>query len=755
VTYLDRITQFVYPPAHGDESEELRLNRAILVVMASATSMGGVVWGTVYLALGVPEVAIWPYSYVALSFINLLVYIRTRHYETLLIGQLSLILLIPTFLQWHLGGFALSGSVSLWAFVSPIVALIVSKEYKSARIWFFAFFGLVFISGVLEGHLPGLEVGMPHFGIVMFFVMNIFAPLITAYFIVYYFIQEGRRATRTMVKQSAELAQSNQSLQELSENLEEKVIERTQQLSEALDAAESANRAKSLFLANMSHELRTPLNAIIGYSEILEEDAVDFGYEDAIPDLHKIKNAGKHLLSLINDILDISKIEAGEIDIYLEEFELIVLLDEVLSTIEPLIQQNNNTVVFEGDKTSLGQVTTDSTKLRQVIFNLVSNATKFTENGTITVSGQRYLNHEDEDWIEIAVSDTGIGMTEQQAEKVFQEFTQADESTTRNYGGTGLGLPISRHFCEVLGGDIVVNSISGEGSTFTVHLPAIATAPAPKVLVEASDNTPDEPSTLAQLPTDSDTVILVIDDDKTVHDVLSHQLSRKGFHVVTVNSGQAGLDMARKLKPALITLDIMMPSMDGWSVLAQLKADPELGSIPVIMLSILKNKSLGLSLGASDYLTKPVDRDVLVATIKRFLPADLTKSCNVLIIEDEPDIQELFQRTVERAGWNAEIAENGRVGLDKLNQQTPDIILLDLMMPEMDGLEFLSTMRQNPEWQTLPVIAITAKTLTESDKKQLGEQAQRVLEKGDYSKDDLVQQIRDLLKAYQSEEASY
>lgn len=753
MTYLDTITQFIYPPAHDDESEELRLNRAILVVMASATSMGGIIWGTVYWALGVPEVAIWPYGYVALSFINLQLYLRTRHYETLRIGQLALILLIPTFLQWHLGGFALSGSVSLWAFLSPIVALIVSKEYKSARMWFIAFFSLVFISGVLERQLPGLETGMGDFGVIMFFVMNIFAPLITTYLIVHYFIQEGRRATRTMVKQSSELAQSNQSLQEFSENLEEKVTQRTQQLSEALDAAESANRAKSLFLANMSHELRTPLNAIIGYSEILEEDAVDFGYEDAVPDLHKIKNAGKHLLSLINDILDISKIEAGEIDIYLEEIELIVLLDDVLSTVEPLIQQNSNTLVFESDKTSLGQVTTDSTKLRQVIFNLVSNATKFTKNGTITISSQRYLNHENKEWIEIAVSDTGIGMTDEQTTKVFQEFTQADESTTRNYGGTGLGLPISRHFCEILGGDIVVTSVPSEGSTFTVHLPAVAVVPKQEVLLESNDALFEEPARLTQPPSESDTVILVIDDDTTVHDVLSHQLSRQGFHVVTANSGPAGLDMARKLKPAIITLDIMMPSMDGWSVLAQLKADPELGSIPVIMLSILKNKSLGLSLGASDYLTKPVDRDVLVAVIKRFLPADPVTSCNVLIVEDEPDIQELFQRTIEREGWNAQIAENGRIGLDKLNEHTPDIILLDLMMPEMDGLEFLSTMRQNPKWQTLPVIAVTAKTLTESDKKQLSQQAQQVLEKGDYSKDDLIKQIRDVLKAYQSEES--
>jgi signal transduction histidine kinase/CheY-like chemotaxis protein len=749
MTYLDTITQFIYPPAGSGESEELRLNRAILVVMASATSMGGIVWGTVYWALGVPEVAIWPYGYVVMSFINLQIYLRSRHYETLLIGQLALILLVPTFLQWHLGGFALSGAVSLWAFLSPIVALVVSKEVKDARTWFILFFGLVFLSGVLEGHLPGLEVGMGDFGVIMFFVMNMFAPLITTYFIVYYFIQEGRRATRLMYEQSAELENSNTSLQELSENLEKIVAERTQQLSEALGAAESANRAKSLFLANMSHELRTPLNAIIGYSEILEEDAIDFGYDDSIPDLHKIKKAGQHLLSLINDILDISKIEAGEIDIYLEKFELNVLLDEVVSTLEPLIQQNNNTLVSSRGEVALGHITTDSTKLRQIVFNLVSNATKFTKDGTITINTKRYHNHENEEWIEIAVSDTGIGMTEKQAEKVFQEFTQADESTTRNYGGTGLGLPISRHFCEILGGDIIVSSVAGEGSTFTVHLPVVTVISKPETILESDDSLSDESILPIVTTASSDTVILVIDDDKTVHDVLSHQLSRKGFRVIIANTGEMGIEMARKHKPAIITLDIMMPSMDGWSVLAQLKADSELRSIPVIMLSMLKNKSLGLSLGASDYLTKPVDKDTLITVIKRFLPADALTPYSVLIVEDEPDIQELFQRTIERQGWTAEVAENGRVGLEKLNNNTPDIILLDLMMPEVDGLEFLSTMRQNPEWKSLPVIAITAKTLTESDKRQLNDQAQRVLEKGNYSRDDLVKQIRDVLKTYQ------
>ncbi|GEM_PF-1105806 len=748
MTYLDRITQFIYPPASGGESEEMRRNRAILVIMALVTSIGGIVWGSLYVLVGIPEVSVWPYGYVVVSFINLQIYLRTRHYQTLLFGQLALILCLPVIMQWHLGGFAASGAVIVWSFLCPTIALIVSEQPKSARRWLYMFIGLMLASGLIEYLFLSSDNDIINLLTIFFFTLNVTVPLLTIYFIIWYFVQSTHKNTETLQVQSAELAQSNKNLQEMTENLEEIVARRTHELADAVKAAESANKSKSLFLANMSHELRTPLNAIIGYSEILEEDAVDFGYEETVPDLQKIRKAGTHLLALINDILDISKIEAGKTDIYLEEFDLSPVLDEIMVTIDPVIKQNNNTLTFEGDMNTLGKITSDVTKLRQMIFNLLSNAAKFTEQGQITLSAHRYTVSSKQDWLHIEVADTGIGMTSAQAEKVFSEFSQADETTTRKYGGTGLGLAISRHFAQMLGGDILVDSKIGEGSTFTIQIPV--TAPPPDI---ADTQSLDDitPSTSSLDPDDNDTVILVIDDDVTIHDVLTRQLTREGFHIITANSGKVGIDMARKYKPTIITLDVMMPEMDGWAVLSQLKADPELSDIPVVMLSILKNKSLGLSLGASDYLTKPVDRDKLLSTINRFIPQDKLENCHVLIIEDDPDTQDVLQRTVERQGWSSQVAENGRVGLDKLRQHIPDIVLLDLMMPEMDGFEFLSTMRQNADWQSIPVIAVTSKTLTESDRKQLSLQAQKVLEKGNYTKDDLLRQIRNVLSAYHPE----
>jgi signal transduction histidine kinase len=347
----------------------------------------------------------------------------------------------------------------------------------------------------------------------------------------------------------------------------------------------AASQLKSQFLANMSHELRTPLNAIIGVTEMLHEDAVDLKREDELEPLERVLRAAKHLLALINDILDLSKIEAGKMDIHIESFAIEPLITDVVQTIATMATKNDNKVVVDCGA-DLGTMRGDQTRIRQALLNLVSNANKFTEHGTVTIVSRRGMDAGRE-WVTMAVSDTGIGQTPEQMGKLFQEFVQADASTTRKYGGTGLGLAISRRFCQMMGGDIAVASELGRGSTFTIRLPAEfgAVHPAAAVREAAAARS----STAASgAPT-----VLVVDDDPTVREVIERHLTREGFAVVTASGGQEGLRLARELHPAAVTLDVMMPDLDGWTVLAAIKGDPELADIPVILVSIVDEKNRG------------------------------------------------------------------------------------------------------------------------------------------------------------------
>ncbi|NWG14944.1 MAG: response regulator [Acidobacteria bacterium] len=533
-----------------------------------------------------------------------------------------------------------------------------------------------------------------------------------------------------------------------------------EELALARDQALEASRAKSVFLANMSHELRTPLNAIIGYSEMLQEEAEDLGQDEFVPDLQKINSAGKHLLSLISDILDLSKIEAGRMDLYLENFDLATMINDVVTTIQPLIQKNKNTLVVESSE-PLGSMYADLTKVRQIIFNLLSNASKFTERGQITLTVERMkpltgTGEEDHDFILhhlppavqggssfilFKVSDTGIGMTPEQIDKLFQEFSQADASTTRKYGGTGLGLAISRHFCQMMGGDILVESKVGHGSTFTIRLPAQVAKTEPT----ASPVGPPTALTPASSVSTGKDLVLVIDDDPAVRDLMERFLQKEGFQVETAASGEAGLRLAKELHPAAITLDVMMPGLDGWAVLTALKADPAVADIPVVMLTMMNDKNLGYALGASDYLTKPIERDRLAAVLSKYR-CDVPE-CSVLLVEDDEVTREMMRRMLEKAGWSVAEAENGRVALERVAECRPELILLDLMMPEMDGFQFIAELRQRPETHNTPIVIITAMDLTEADRQRLNGSVIQILQKGAYGREELLEQVRNLVAA--------
>jgi signal transduction histidine kinase/DNA-binding response OmpR family regulator len=543
----------------------------------------------------------------------------------------------------------------------------------------------------------------------------------------------------------AELQSANDLLEEYNQNLERKVEERTAALAqankaaqEAKTSAEEASKAKSVFLANMSHELRTPLNAIIGYSEMLQEDASDCGQEEFVADLQKIHTAGRHLLGLINDVLDISKIEAGKMDLFLETFSVPDLVRDVVSTIQPLVTKNANTLKVELGE-NLTTMRADATKVRQTLFNLLSNACKFTDHGVVTLQVTREGSETDGRY-HFAVADSGIGMTEEQLQRLFRAFTQADSSTTRKYGGSGLGLAITRYFCRMMGGEVTVQSAQGKGTTFTVTLPAVV-AGSRTPLVDTTFSLKDRrrPQMIAGAST-----VLVIDDDPTVHDLMTRYLGKEGYRVVIAPDGMEGIRLAKEIKPDLITLDVLMAEMDGWAVLTSLKADPATADIPVVVLTMFDNKEMGFALGASDYMTKPVDRDRLLNVLRKHHRGDLP--CQVLIVEDEPAIRQMVRRLLEKEGWTVREAENGRVGLQAVAENAPAIILLDLMMPVMNGFDFIRELRQNAAWRKIPVIILTAKDLTVEERTQLKGNVEMVFQKGDYSRERLLDEVRELVK---------
>jgi GAF domain-containing protein/DNA-binding response OmpR family regulator len=511
---------------------------------------------------------------------------------------------------------------------------------------------------------------------------------------------------------------------------------------------EVANRHKSEFMAGMSHELRTPLNAIIGYSEMLQEEAQDLGQPAFVPDLRKINTAGKHLLELINAVLDLSKIEAGKMELYLERFEVPALVEEIGAVVQPLADRKGNRLVVSCAPDARDMYA-DQTKVRQALFNLLSNACKFTERGNVSLGVRRDRAPEPHPHtLVFEVADTGIGMTEEQMGRLFQDFAQADASTARRFGGTGLGLALSRRLCRMMGGDISVTSEPGRGSTFTIRLPAeVAATAAPEAPAPAR-----EADDLATAPGRSEApggrseapggTVLVIDDEPAVREIVTRFLGREGFRVVAAAGGEEGLQLARTIAPDVITLDVLMPGMDGWAVLSGLKADPLVADIPVVMLTIVEEKNLGYALGAADYLVKPLDRDRLVDVIRRHRPER-----PVLVVDDDPELRGLVRRVLEREGYSVMEAENGMIGLARARERQPGLVLLDLIMPVMDGFDFLEAFRGEEAWRAVPVVVVTARDLTAEDRARLSGSVERVLHKGAQGGEPLLREIRDLVAA--------
>ena len=534
------------------------------------------------------------------------------------------------------------------------------------------------------------------------------------------------------------LKQSEEGLKKSHHELEQKAVA----LEEVNLKLQEATRLKSQFLANMSHELRTPLNAIIGFTGIILQGIVGELNQEQKKQLGMVYDSAKHLLGLINDILDLSKIEAGKIEIIPAEFEIRDLVGMVEKMISPLAKEKGLSLQVALSEDVPAVVFADKNRMKQVLINLLSNAVKFTPSGEIRLEvnaecGMRNAERKqagEPSTIQFSVADTGIGIKPEHLRDIFDEFKQIEGPLREKPVGTGLGLAISKKMVEMMGGSIRGESEYGKGSRFHFVLP-VKEMPAPK----------GAPGILPQELAPGMRLVLIIDDEYEAQKILKTYLKNEGYEVIQAYNFLEAMELARKYRPFAITLDMVMPGKDGWDILHALKHDPLTEAIPVICVSILDNREMGLSLGAVEYLVKPVDKNELIRELRRL--AKDRPIYDVLIIDDDPKAVALLSQYLQEArDYRVRKAYGGKEGLAKVKEQSPDLIILDLMMPEVDGFEVISHLKKSEETKLIPIIIVSGKELTREEVQHLNSNIEKIIRKGDFRKEQLMDDIKDALE---------
>ena len=499
----------------------------------------------------------------------------------------------------------------------------------------------------------------------------------------------------------------------------DRALERTR-LKGRVSELQETDRVKSEFLASISHELRTPLNSIIGYTELVIDGVYGPAPAAQAQALGRVTSSARALLILINDVLDLSKLNAGMMTMHPEDFEVAELLEDVRQTISVLAVEKG--LALRAQAPAGLRVRADKSKLRQILLNLAGNAVKFTDKGSVEIQAS-FAPHTRR--LSLSVVDTGHGISPEDQKKLFTQFQQIEGTTVRRHGGTGLGLSIVKKLAELMGGGVTVVSAPGKGATFSAV-----------VSVESPQQVPTcEPKTGAKL-------VLIIEDDPPTSDQLRAALEAEGYATATAHSGEEGLALAKNLKPYAITLDIMLPRLDGWSILQALKAAPQTATIPVLVVTEGENRDLGYSLGATEWFAKPPDYSTFLARLNAL---DAPKGRRILVADDDPDVAEFLKIALTAEGYRVTCAGSGRRALSSMREQAPDLAFVDLGMPDMDGTAILSAMEAEPALSRVPVIVLTGRKLSAADKAALGKRAESVLQKGTTGVEEMLTAIRSRL----------